>query len=148
MITKKQILSTDFCALIQIYEDTEIKKEPTYFTKLLKETGLPSMQLHKSLDRLYDKIMIDMQIVKTEDGKQTMGFTISENFLPFTEGLYKATEEVINERYRFGPFSKSFRNEADGIFFLNKFLYFCLTSKFLRNSERISDENIFLSFLM
>ena len=98
MITKDQILSTDFCVLVQIYEDTEVKKEPAYFTKLLKETNLSSMQVNKSLDRLYDKIMIDMQIVKTEDGKQTMGFTISENFLPFTEGLYNATENFINEK--------------------------------------------------
>ena len=112
MITKKQILSTDFCALIQIYEDTEIKKEPTYFTKLLKETGLPSMQLHKSLDRLYDKIMIDMQVVKIEGGDQVIGFTISEDFLPFTEGLYKATEEVINEQ-QVSPDTKKYEKAVE-----------------------------------
>ena len=70
------------------------------------------MQLHKSLDRLYDRIMIDMQVVKIEGGDQVMGFTISEDFLPFTEGLYKATEEVINEQ-QVSPDTKKYEKAVE-----------------------------------
>ena len=115
MITRDKILSTDFQVLLHIYEDN-IRKIPATFTRLMQQTELSRMQLGKSIDRLYDKIMIDAKPTVIKQQKlqqyfeekvlnkevsvnkiQCMSFYISENFLPFTKGLYNATEDLTEE---------------------------------------------------
>jgi len=93
MTDKKIELSIDFKVVLEIYKYTEIYKEQIYFSKLLKKTNLSRSELSKSIDKLYDKIMIDTQIETLKDGEKVVCFMISKNFLPFVKGLYNVIEQ-------------------------------------------------------
>lgn len=92
MTTKKSILSKDFQVLLQVYEDIFVKNEKTYRNKLAQETGFSELEVDKSLDKMYDRLMIDYKIMKVEN-EQRMCVVIENDFLPFTRGLYNATEQ-------------------------------------------------------
>ena len=93
MITEKD-LSTIYYILVKIYKYTEIKKEPIYFSKILKDVNLPKSHLSTYISWMYDKIMIDSHEYKLKDGSKVLGFVVSKNFLPFVKGLYNTTSET------------------------------------------------------
>ena len=97
MTKTEQVISHDFCVLLQIYEDTEIKKQPVFFKKLLENSDLSRTELNKSLDRLYDRAMIDTKIFVLKDETQVVGYVVNDDFLPFTKGLYNASKKIYKQ---------------------------------------------------
>jgi hypothetical protein len=97
MITKQKVLSDDFHVLVYIYEQTEIYKNNVYFKKIIEETGMKQNVVSKSIDRLYDKMMIDASWARREDGCWAYCFTVSDSFMGFTKGLYNATEALVEQ---------------------------------------------------
>ena len=95
-MTKDRGLSKEFEVLLQIYEDTVINNDAVYFTKLLNETGFSRVELHRCLDRLYDRLMIDQKPASLKDGTKAVCFTISKDFLSYTKGLYNSTEKKVD----------------------------------------------------
>jgi len=93
MVQKGQVLSNDFLVCIKIHEFNQ-KKEDIWFSKLVKSmNGTPSQStISKSLDRLFDRGMIDGDWKKV-DGRWTRTFMISGEFKGFVQGLYDVTEE-------------------------------------------------------
>ena len=96
MITKQRVLSNDFHVLVYIYEQTEIYKNNVYFKKIIEETGMEQNVVSKSIDRLYDKMMIDADWARREDGCWAYCYTVSDSFMGFTKGLYNNMEDLIN----------------------------------------------------
>jgi len=93
MVQKEQVLSNDFLVCTKIYEFNK-KEEDIWFSKLVKSMkGSPSQStISKSLDRLFDRGMIDGDWKKV-DGRWTRTFKITGEFEGFVKGLYNVTEE-------------------------------------------------------
>ncbi len=97
MTIKKQRLSDDFEVLLYIYEQTEINNTNIYFKKIVEQTGMKQNVVSKSIDRLYDKMMIDAAWARKEDGCWAYCFRVSDSFMGFTKGLYNATQELSKD---------------------------------------------------
>lgn len=97
MVDRFRILSNDFVVLFYIYEQTEIYKRNICFSQIIKEIDLKQKTVNKSIDRLYDCLMIDAEWKKVEDGNWAYCFSVSENFKGFTKGLYNAVEKANSD---------------------------------------------------
>ncbi|MCL2607085.1 MAG: hypothetical protein FWD92_00800 [Methanomassiliicoccaceae archaeon] len=93
MVRKEQVLSNDFLVCTKIYEFGK-SGEDVWFSKLVKSmNGSPSQStISKSIDRLFDRGMIDGEWKKVE-GRWTRTFKITGEFEGFVQGLYEVTEE-------------------------------------------------------
>ena len=93
MIQPREVLSNDFLVCTKIYEFNK-NNEDIWFSKLVKSmNGSPSQStISKSIDKLFDRGMIDGDWKKVEGG-WTRTFKITSEFEGFVKGLYEVTEE-------------------------------------------------------
>ena len=95
-IKKGQLsLSKDFEVLITIYERTVIFGEKITYSDLkniLNNENWAKNQVSLSLDRLYDRNMIDVIDAFIKPDVQARCYCVSDRFLPYTQGLYNALE--------------------------------------------------------
>ena len=81
-------LSKEFELLIYIYEQTIINKEVVIERELpTKFKLMTSTEISRSIDRFYDRCMIDFNY----DNNLGRCITIEEDFLPYIKGLYNAS---------------------------------------------------------
>lgn len=98
MDTKSKQISNDFAILLYIYEQTEIQKEIVNFSKIVKETQFDQKIASKSVDRLYDNLMIDASWQKIENGYWAYCFSVSDEFKGFAKALYNVTEHYCEKK--------------------------------------------------
>jgi len=89
-----QVLSNDFLVCTKIYEFNK-NSEDIWFSKLVKAMNgsLSQSTISKSIDRLFDRGMMDGDWKKVDGNRWTRTFTITGEFEGFIKGLYAVTEE-------------------------------------------------------
>ena len=94
---KFKILSNEFEVLVYIYEQTEIEKRNICFSQIVEETELEKQVVSRTIDRLYDHMMIDAEWKKIESGEWRYCFSVSEEMRGFTHGLYNVTQRLSSD---------------------------------------------------
>lgn len=84
---EKQEMPNDFAVAFHIYETTEIKKELTYFGKLVQEMDLDKLLISRSLDALLDLGLLCGQW-KNVDARWVRAYKIHPDALVFVEKVY------------------------------------------------------------
>ena len=94
MRQKEQVLSNDFQVCTKIYEFNK-NSEDIWYSKLVKvmNGSMSQSTISKSLDRLFDRGMIDGDWKKVDGNRWTRTFKITDEFEGFIKGLYEVTEE-------------------------------------------------------
>ena len=101
MISREQKLTPDFEVLLTIYEQTVVmgdKITEKDLRELLKDENWLKNQVSLSVERLYDKGMIERKWAFVKP--QTWGYCvfIDERFMGFTTGLYNAVQNVEEKK--------------------------------------------------
>lgn len=91
-------MGRDFSILLYIYEQTEINKKNICFSNIAENNKYYSKNdVSLALDKLYDIRAIDINWAKI-DGKYASYYSVSDDFKPFTKGLYNVTKEANNKK--------------------------------------------------
>ena len=92
MKNTKLSLSRDIIVATQIYEDTKIKKQPAYTSKIADEVKLTKKEVESSIIKLwYDYHVLDSSF-KSVDGYQVLCFELKDDFAGFIRGIYNVTK--------------------------------------------------------
>jgi len=92
---KKDILGKDLEVALQIYDISNVKKEPVYFSKLVKilDGRVSRNRISKALDRLFDDGILTAEFKKVNK-KWARVYNVSGEAEGFIESIY---DQVIKD---------------------------------------------------
>lgn len=95
MAIKKDILGKDLEVALQIYDISNVKKEPVYFSKLVKilDGRVSRNRISKALDRLFDDGILTAEFKKVNK-KWARVYNVSGEAEGFIESIY---DQVIKD---------------------------------------------------
>ena len=93
-----QKISDDFAVLLYIYEQTEIKNQTVYFSKIVKDTQIEKIKVSRAIDKLYDHMMIDAEWKKYKKENWAYCYSVSDEIMGFAKGLYNVTKRSCDEK--------------------------------------------------
>lgn len=95
MAIKKDILGKDLEVALQIYDISNVKKEPVYFSKLVKilDGRVSRNRISQALDRLFDDGILTAEFKKVNK-KWARVYDVSGEAEGFIESIY---DQVIED---------------------------------------------------
>lgn len=95
MAIKKDILGKDLEVALQIYDVSNVKKEPVYFSKLVKilDGRVSRNRISQALDRLFDDGILTAEFKKVNK-KWARVYNVSGEAEGFIESIY---DQVIED---------------------------------------------------
>ena len=95
MAIKKDILGKDLEVALQIYDISNVKKEPVYFSKLVKilDGRVSRNRISQALDRLFDDGILTAEFKKVNK-KWARVYNVSGEAEGFIESIY---DQVIKD---------------------------------------------------